>query len=635
MTSFCITGNAQSSLVTFAKLISAAGVSPAGTSGEPDGLSFSRWHDEATLLLSHPAPDSKKPVALQKIWKTRAIKLLQRQDGVPSWFWTDLKSVRFLDFWSRLDDDIKFIFLYETPQALLISLMEKKETNYRQLTIALDEWCRLTRGILRFHTSRPHKSILVRSDLVTEDLCAAPQNWGLSKIRVREKLTRTTISALENYLVNEVIASHSEAPGLAELAATHLNSNQSTLPPPTTDQLAQAINLYIQNKNSKMRTGILDQGKSNFKPKAGSIANNLDFDQEQGGISSNESERLLHQLHLCQEKQETFLNELKLSKRSVEIQRERARRLQSRIPEYWDISSLEVKSTPIPEVTEWKIKNIYINDKLIEELRLETRLDGGLAGLLLAREPDESNEREWIRWPDAFQYSEMLPVIPTNGGIYQGNNAVLSSLGTTDWFNLCSLVKNMTQALSDHDDPRFHIDVERTSLSNGLASLCQTLRDWPLILRYDQIELVDVETVVGYQRIGLNLTNLSLGDYKWPLLDYRISTADQNGEFGQNPRLEFLESTSDAFENWFFEHDELRGPRLELRFAQPSAMDTSVWAALTHKDKSLVAAIINTLPIQLATIQKTDPLASLRWENWHNMANSMREILRNTLAHHN
>jgi len=111
-------------------------------------------------------------------------------------------------------------------------------------------------------------------------------------------------------------------------------------------------------------------------------------------------------------------------------------------------------------------------------------------------------------------------------------------------------------------------------------------------------------------------------------VEYRISTIDEHEDsFGQNPRLEFPRNAQQYLENWFIETNDFRGPRLELRFSRPDAMDTNIWSSLAEKDQVLIAGLISSMPIQFADLSKTEIDTSAKWPAWTDLALSIATIL--------
>src|SRR5690606_3325920 len=115
------------------------------------------------------------------------------------------------------------------------------------------------------------------------------------------------------------------------------------------------------------------------------------------------------------------------------------------------------------------------------------------------------------------------------------------------------------------------------------------------------------------------------GDQEWTQLQYRLATVNEPGQpVGKNPRLEFPQCAQYTLKSWFAETADDRGSRLELRFAQPDAMDTEVWERLATEDQNHIAGLLSTLPMQLDDLQQAQQATTQPWEAWRSMANTMR-----------
>jgi hypothetical protein len=218
--------------------------------------------------------------------------------------------------------------------------------------------------------------------------------------------------------------------------------------------------------------------------------------------------------------------------------------------------------------------------------------------------------------------------MPTAGGPYAGNNAILSRLSTSGWARLLLLIKNLITHLESSTDIKLPERTDKKALLAGFKRLLATLANWPVVFRFDEIQLIGNDRSNGYQALGIRLSNLSLGQHSWAELEYRVSTVDQNPSlFGENPRLEFHESSRAALQNWFAESQDSKGKKLELRFAKPDAMDVDVWKKLSETDRLLIAGLVGNLPVQLDLLKKNNLTLLLPWQDWLSLSKSLREIL--------
>ena len=66
---------------------------------------------------------------------------------------------------------------------------------------------------------------------------------------------------------------------------------------------------------------------------------------------------------------------------------------------------------------------------------------------------------------------------------------------------------------------------------------------------------------------------------------------------------------------------------MELRFAQPNILDTTVWNVLAGKDRLLIAALLTGAKNQLLELKKQNEQSGRPWKDWESVGTSMRFIL--------
>lgn len=342
--------------------------------------------------------------------------------------------------------------------------------------------------------------------------------------------------------------------------------------------------------------------------------------------------RLLLQLHKVQEAQEQSLLEYSRLEKSHEQLENRIHSLLTQYPECWEYESLKINYNPGDAHVDWCITNVYLANRLISKLNFRTTKVSGVTGIIFpATSPD--NTCPLIRRPYNLNREEPLELMPQNGSLLQGNNASFTNLGTTDWASVIDLVNRMIHVSRGEVLSRQAPTLNCMDLAKGLTNLTETLSKWPLVLRYDSIKLQGVKNEANYHSLSIHMTNVSFGEQTWPELWYTLSTVSEDNVFGQNPRIEFPEKTRNAIINWYAESNDHRGPRLELRFAQPNHLDTLVWKTLAEKDRCLVTALVNYLPLQISEIRKEVKMPQ-RWDEWYNVAQNMRSILASHAKNH-
>ena len=109
-----------------------------------------------------------------------------------------------------------------------------------------------------------------------------------------------------------------------------------------------------------------------------------------------------------------------------------------------------------------------------------------------------------------------------------------------------------------------------------------------------------------------------------------------DNQFGTDLKLEFPEEFGKIIlENWFAESEDNYGSKLELRFAIPNAMDINVWDKLSQNDKNFIYNLVNLLPnriTQLSKINTNEKMFSRSFDDWINLANTIKNILNTQLS---
>ncbi len=339
--------------------------------------------------------------------------------------------------------------------------------------------------------------------------------------------------------------------------------------------------------------------------------------------TERENKDLLVQLHLAQEMIEILIEERHINQKH----RRRIDSFISKNPNYWECDSISINVVD-NDTLRWIVTETYINDSYIPILRFDTTVCNGIGTIILYRSADYS---PLIKWPRTFAQSNRLPLVATQGPVMKQGNAILSELASSDWLMVCELARKVLKAVTTTELKRF-ADFDKSAFISGFSVMENLLQGWPALLRYDYVLISSTTNFDNYQSLSIILKNVRLGNKAWPVLEYKLASANGiNENFGQNPRLEFLEGCADVFHSWFAESDDDRGRRLEIRFAMPYAMDTNVWNLLHDEDKLLVTAIVVSLPIQLEDAIATGDLQGENCIRWKKVSESLRQMLiRNT-----
>lgn len=345
----------------------------------------------------------------------------------------------------------------------------------------------------------------------------------------------------------------------------------------------------------------------------------------------SEASALLAELHRTQELLEHSWRDRTIASQLAIQQAARIDKLKSLVPKHWEmeLSALQRISKDSTEILCWTLKNVYMGNDLLPLLYLETHLNQGEVGVVIKHKVP-TNKNSWGE-SNETKYADEIQVFPENSPINEGRNMEITSLGTSDWAKTKEIVRNLAQLLENSEFK--HPSLKKANISGlrtALSNLYKKLTEWPWVFRFDRVELNDTLQTHEYHKLSFRLFNFSVGDFNWTRLDYSIATVDHSGGFGQNPRLEFPESSKDVINNWYAETSDARGCRLELRFAKPNAFDWNVWRKLTNEDHLLIAALVSSLPTQIETIKKQNTHTQ-DWQKWKELCQSIKLILASQL----
>lgn len=402
----------------------------------------------------------------------------------------------------------------------------------------------------------------------------------------------------------------------------------------------ETIKLKIENKTlteekaaldstTKREISNLDRKREELQTQIKDLENKITILKKNSQETESENKLILSHLHKTQEDLEVQFSRTSEIEAQVEIQRQHIQSMLKSYPSFWSFDELKVSSPNENRESDtlWHFTKFFLGELYFPELRILTTRRNGNVGIIFLRS-DIQSPTPLLRWPSSFSEALSLPCIPEHGSALQGNNATLSALSTRDWTLLQTLVQRLINLLEIPANVSFPSTLNTNELRKELLKFNQVLRNWPPIMRYDRLSLHSTESVENYQSLTFELQNISMADHHWPQLLYSLATVDEEGQsFGGNPRLEFPQSTRHALRNWFPESDDIRGSRLELRFAKPADMDLNVWNQLATEDQLLIVGLLSILPLQLSEIQHAFPPKMQSVKDWSNLAKTMRKIL--------
>lgn len=164
MTIFCITGFSKASTELTESVLLAGGMATHLPLERDPTLNLVRWHERAIGAQQQTSSSASEVVDKSsqpsRIWLQLAIDLMVANMNSVHWGWAHTGAVPWLDFWSQLEPEIRFVLVCEDRLSLVCRLLEEGQTpesTARHLAL----WAQNHQEMLRFHLRNPAKSLLV------------------------------------------------------------------------------------------------------------------------------------------------------------------------------------------------------------------------------------------------------------------------------------------------------------------------------------------------------------------------------------------------------------------------------------------------------------------------------------------
>jgi hypothetical protein len=322
MTIFCIAGFSNASTQLTERVLLDSGMAQHLPLERDPTFDIIRWHERVTssqqLSRQTHSESTEKPSQPSRLWQQLAIDLMVSNMNSANWGWAHPGAVQWLDFWSQLEPDIRFVLVCEDRHSLVCRLIEQGEAP-ASMPGHLALWTRNHQEMLRFHLRNPAKSLLVWAAEVqtqpTKLIQSMEQNW-----QARLDATLVTPQALEQptgllqHIALQILSDH---PKTAPLDY-ELQSLIGPAPcPPASGQIktTDLIELYGQLKERSTLQVQLHLAQQNIEGanrllKQERVQSRTALEQEQAQWhkqrqdAQEESELLLAQLHQVQEELE-------------------------------------------------------------------------------------------------------------------------------------------------------------------------------------------------------------------------------------------------------------------------------------------------------------------------------------------
>lgn len=669
MKSLCITGFNQAFLEECAQYMEQSGVTPARPAVRGEEISMHIWHDKVCNNHENLKNNGDDNITVGRVWDQIAGDIFFANHAENLWYWSDARSLSLLDYWRSFDPHTYFIIIHVALRDLIAEEINKGQIAKKYLEQVISDWTSKAVGLLKFNADNKERCVIIDHSLFeakkhdyVKDISS---RWNLklnTPLKHAAKTpVKTEISSLTLYLAEEFIKLFPEALALekeiqgslievdknktrrtaktsivesmiseyAELLAS-MRKNQALMEQETQEKEALKKEFGIQFSEYEKYKAAYAKADEQYKILQEQYSNLKISSERNAEHDYSEKNLIIEALHKSQETLELTLAHKNTISEELNSAAYRISKLLELNPNYWDYETLKISELPgkgAEKTLLWEFTELFLNGRLIKNISFKLITKSNYAGIVFLR-GEKADVAPLIRWPADKNYSDELPCTPTKGALTLEQNKIISSLGTSDWAMLKLLVNLIIDLLDNPETLNNQEKIDAGTFKKGLISLKTSLEKWPTVLRFDAVKKGKVFHGESYHSFELLLDNLSYGKKQHRRFSYKIATVDEpDATFGQNPRLEFDQNTSDLFDGWYAESTDHRGPRLELRFARPNAMDTNVWNKISDNDKVLIAGLVGMTPSRIKELSESIPSQSSRWKDWLSLADDIKSTL--------
>ncbi|MEM7592578.1 MAG: glycosyltransferase [Cyanobacteria bacterium P01_A01_bin.83] len=197
-----MTGMHRSGTSLTASLLQSAGINigdrlmaedQGNAKGHFEDLDFVEFHQNVLQSqgISVAGWTEQKQVQVQPQYLALANNLIATRHQQHLWGWKDPRTTLFLDFWSQLLPQAKYVFVYRSPWDVIDSLFRRGDVIFRtNPNFAVQQWCNYNQTVLDFYQSHQEQSLLLEIDSIIDDskvVDLVQQKFGL-ELRSPESL---------------------------------------------------------------------------------------------------------------------------------------------------------------------------------------------------------------------------------------------------------------------------------------------------------------------------------------------------------------------------------------------------------------------------------------------------------------
>ena len=658
MKTLCITGVQAVELSYIEAIFVQAGMTLPRPAQRNEMLTMNSWHDQIQSRIKETAGEQ-GPTELGRVWEQLASDLFVANLDQPVWGWSHAQSIALLDFWQAFDPQLRFVLVISSAQRFIANALESGEP-MPALSILLEQWGAQHLQILQFYHRFPQKTVLVDIDHCIDNpaglLKVCEQSWtlGLSKVHFPNQ-PAPTFSIMSRFLAeslsqtdkqwlplqNELLSSATpigtiwKQPsqiGIAEAVRAYRDEKPQVIEPSvSTKELEQLRAAQSALNEQQARARELNTQLNESRAQREQSDAQLKGTQEQLKDTQEEADLLLAQLHQVQEELENYFLKYQDSKQELEVADMRWKRMLQRVPDYFDIESVEVQRIEGvgTEALRWRLKGLEAAGRKLPELELTSFIVDGIAGLEIPRRMGDHKVIQ--RWPTVAASDDAL-VIAWVGDEHADDklNETLRQLGRSDWDLIQVIITALITALNTPAMLKRGEGVVVDNTPQALAALHSNLSQMPSVFRFDELTLMREQVNHDYEHLWLNFRHVAIGTKRLLDFDFRISCANlRPNVFGQYPKLEFPETSGRAaITEWFDESYDDFGAKLELRFALPESLDMQVWERLSASDREFLEALVKQIPAFLSELEASGVKPKRGWEDWQQLVREVGRILK-------
>lgn len=105
-----------------------------------------------------------------EVWNGLALDLLLGNKDQPFWGWADPQAIYLLDYWRKIGSRLKFLLVYDTPEAICANLFKGKFITRDGLEQEVNRWQDVYEELLYFYHRNQENCLLVHIDQIRENL---------------------------------------------------------------------------------------------------------------------------------------------------------------------------------------------------------------------------------------------------------------------------------------------------------------------------------------------------------------------------------------------------------------------------------------------------------------------------------